>query len=100
MVNILEHNHIQDSILLNLVSQNLDYDHAIYHESDNNMYLRHNLSIGGEFYNNYTGYAGIGIYCCWYENDGYSNIALSSPKLTSMFIMTDLEMEEIATLQI
>ena len=82
MVNILEHNHIQGNILLNSVSQNLDYDHAIYHESDNNIYLRHNLSIGGEFYNNYTGYAGIGIYCCWYENDSYSNITLSSPSLT------------------
>ena len=64
------------------------------------MYLRHNLSIGGEFNRNYTGYAGIGIYCCWYENDDYSNVALSSPKLTSMFIMTEMEMEEIAILQI
>ena len=100
MANILEHNHIQGSILSNLVSQNLDYDHAIYHESDNNIYLRHNLSIGGVYNKNYTGCAGIGIYCCWYENDGYSNIALSSPKLTSMFIMTEMETEEIATLQI
>lgn len=79
MANILEHNHIQGNTLLNSVSQNLDYDHTIYYESDSNIYLRHNLSIGGEFNKNYTGYAGIGIYCCWYENDGYSNVALSSP---------------------
>ena len=82
MVNILEHNHKQGSILLNSVSQNLDYDHAIYHESDTIGPNRHNLSIGGVFDKNYTGYAGIGIYCCWYEKDGYSNIALSSPSLT------------------
>ena len=49
MVNILEHNHIQGSILLNSVSQNLDYDHAIYHESDTIGPNRHNLSIDGVF---------------------------------------------------
>ena len=82
MLNILEHNHIQGSILLNLVSQNLDYDHAIYHESDTIGPNRHNLSIGGVFSKNYTGYAGIGIYCCWYEKNGYLNVSLSSPSLT------------------
>ena len=63
---------------LTLVNRNFCHDHANYHESDTNLYLRHNLSIGGEFNQNYTGYAGIGIYCCWYENDTYSNVSLSS----------------------
>ena len=67
---------------LTLVYRNFCHDHAIYHESDNNIYLRHNLSIGGVFSKNYTGYAGIGIYCCWYEKDGYLNVSLSSPSLT------------------
>ena len=38
----------------------------------------HNLSMDGVFDKNYTGYAGIGIYCCWYEKDGYLYVSLSS----------------------
>ena len=63
---------------LNLVCQNFYHDHAIYHESDTIGPNRHNLSVGGVFAKNYTGYAGIGIYCCWYEKNGYLNVSLSS----------------------
>lgn len=63
---------------LTLVNRNFYHDHAIYHESDTIGPNRHNLSIGGVFSENYTGYAGIGIYCCWYEKDGYLNVSLSS----------------------
>lgn len=68
---------------LSLVNRNFYHDNAIYHESDTIGPNRHNLSIGGEFNRNYTGSAGIGIYCCWYEGYTYYAVSLCSPKLTS-----------------
>lgn len=69
---------------LNLVNRNFYHDGTIYHESDTIGPNRHNLSIGSEFNRNYTGYAGIGIYCCWYEGYTYYAVSLCSPKLTSI----------------
>ena len=66
------------------MNRNFYHDGTIYHESDTIGPNRHNLSIGGEFNRNYTGYAGIGIYCCWYEGYTYYSICLCSPKLTSI----------------
>lgn len=83
MANILEHNHIQGNTLLNSVTQNLDYDHAIYHDRSGDGGDSYSPDIGG-FAWSFESSEGQHYYGLFYMNDLDINevhVLLGSPYL-------------------